>query len=117
MITQLSKITPALFVGAAAAAIAVAPPAIADPPPPPPCVNADGTPCSDIGNITGGGAEVNIPTARPARQTAAALPARFPMGLAARQTKVGPAVSSRPGDPVAQLTPVAPVDAFRMSAA
>jgi hypothetical protein len=62
MIVKLSKMTPALFVGAAAAAISLAPAAMADPPPLPPCVNdIDGTPCSDIGNIDGGGVDVNIP--------------------------------------------------------
>jgi hypothetical protein len=63
MIVKLTKMTPILFVGAVAAAISFASPAMADdpPPPPPPCLNADGTPCSDIGNVGPGGAEVNIP--------------------------------------------------------
>jgi hypothetical protein len=61
MTMTVLKMTPALFIGVAAGAISLAPAAMADPPPPPPCVNADGTPCSDIGNINGGGAELNIP--------------------------------------------------------
>ena len=60
MIVKLTKMTPLLFAGAAAAAIAAAPVAGAQPPPPP-CVNADGTPCSSIGNVGPGGADVNIP--------------------------------------------------------
>jgi len=61
MTVKLSKMTPALFAGAAVAAIALAPAAMADPPAPPPCVNADGTPCSGIANAGPGGAQVNIP--------------------------------------------------------
>jgi hypothetical protein len=57
---KLTKMTPVLFAGATAAAIATAPIAGAQPPPPP-CVNADGTPCSSLGSVDGGGADVSIP--------------------------------------------------------
>jgi len=55
------KMTSILFAGAAATAFAVAPLAGANPPPPPPCVNADGTPCADIGQVGPGGASGAIP--------------------------------------------------------
>jgi len=57
------KLTPYLFAGVAAAAIAAAPIAVAQPAPPP-CVNADGTPCADVGSVEAGpsgGAEVHVP--------------------------------------------------------
>jgi hypothetical protein len=60
MTVELSKMTPALFVGAAAAAISLAPTATAEPPPPP-CLNWDGTPCVSTGNITDDGAVINVP--------------------------------------------------------
>jgi hypothetical protein len=59
MTVKVSKMMPALFIGAAAAAISLAPAAMADDPPP--CLNADGTLCSDIGNVGPDGADVNIP--------------------------------------------------------
>ena len=58
---RYSKLTPALFAGAAAAAVAFAPVALANPPMPPPCVNADGTPCADMGTAGPGGASGVIP--------------------------------------------------------
>jgi hypothetical protein len=47
-----------LFAGVAAAALTFAPAALADPPP---CLNADGTPCADLGTVGPGGASGQIP--------------------------------------------------------
>src|SRR5712672_3550712 len=58
MMVQLSKMTSALFIGAAATGIALAPAAMADPPAPPPCFNPDGTPCAPAAGPEGAGAEV-----------------------------------------------------------
>ena len=57
---KITQLMPMVFVGAVAAAIAVAPAAYAVPPPPP-CTNFDGSPCSGLGNINAGGADINIP--------------------------------------------------------
>lgn len=61
MNVSFSKLTSLLFAGAAAATIGLAPVASAAPPPPPPCTQADGTPCSDIGNVGPGGATWQVP--------------------------------------------------------
>ena len=57
---NISKLTPALFAVAAAAAVAFSPVAMATPAPPP-CVNADDTPCADLGTVGPGGATGSIP--------------------------------------------------------
>lgn len=56
-----AKLFTPMFIAGAAAGIALAPVSMAEPPPPPPCVNADGTPCADIGTAGPGGATGQIP--------------------------------------------------------
>ena len=90
MTGKVSKMMPALFVGAAAAAISLAPSAMADdpppPPPPPPCFNPDGTPCTPSAGAEGAGAEV-------------------PGGPGARAGSNGDVWAGVPGGPWAQAGP------------
>ncbi len=81
MMAKIARLTPVLFAGTAAAAICVAPAVYADPPPPPPCVNADGSACSDIANINGGGADINIPYGPSGTADRAGATGGIPYGL------------------------------------
>ena len=101
---NISKLTPALFAVAAAAAVAFSPVAMATPAPPP-CVNADGTPCADLGTVGPGGASGVIPGGPGGAAGPGGATGSIPGGPEGTAGPGGASVSLAPGRPAVSAGP------------